>query len=69
MTQELKNKKLAALKAELDEVMLVMPNTFAEVDRQNQVAFLISRDIELLENPLGYKENENHWEGHQLTLK
>ena len=69
MTQELKNKKLAALKAELDQVYSVMPNTFAELDRQNQAAFLISRDIELLENPLGYEENKNHWEGHQLTLK
>lgn len=67
MTNTERQQRITALKAELDQVYSVMPNTFAELDRQNQAAFIISRDIEKLENPLGY--NENHWEGYEMVLK
>lgn len=60
--------QLAELKNQLDALYAEMPNTFTEMQQRDKSAFLISREIEKIENPAGYKENENHWEGHELRF-
>lgn len=70
MIDNLKNKKmkLAQLKAQLEKLYEQMPETFFQMQQRDKSAFLISREIEKLENPKGYAENKNHWEGHELRF-
>lgn len=62
------NSNLKALKAQLENLFEVMPTNHFELNQRNKAAFLISREIEKLENPKGYNENKNHWQGHELRF-
>lgn len=61
-------KTIEKLKAQLDAIYSKMPNTHFEMEQRDKSAFLISREIEKLENPIGYEENKNHWDGHEIRL-
>jgi hypothetical protein len=60
--------KLEKLKAQLEAVYSKMPRTHFEMQQRDKSAFLICREIEQLENPAGYEENKNHWDGHEIRL-
>lgn len=60
--------KLEALKAQLEAIYSEMPQTFFQQQQRDKSAFLISREIEKLENPKAYKENAAHWEKHEIRL-
>ena len=59
---------LQELKKQLDELYAEMPKNHFEQSQRDKSAFLISREIELIENPKSYEENKKHWEGYQLTF-
>jgi len=61
-------KNLAELKNQLDSIYSEMPETFFQMEQRNKSAFLISREIEKLENPKAYAENKNHWENYEIRL-
>lgn len=63
MTDELKQ-----LKAQLEEVEMQMPQTFAQQSSKHRAMFLLSRAIEKLESPAEYERNIAHWEGHELRF-
>jgi hypothetical protein len=60
--------QLNQLKAQLDALYAEMPQTFFQQQQRDKSAFLISREIEKLENPELYEANKNHWEGHELRF-
>lgn len=60
--------KLETLKDQLEAVYSKMPRTHFEMEQRDKSAFLISREIEKLENPTGYEENKNHWDNHEIRL-
>lgn len=60
--------KIAYLKKMLDEIYSTMPETFYQQEQRNKSAFLITREIEKLENPESYQLNSNHWDGHEIRL-
>lgn len=60
--------QLVVLKNQLDAIYSEMPQTHFQMEQRNKSAFLISREIEKLENPAAYKQNENHWDGHEIRL-
>jgi len=60
--------KLEELKSRLESLYETMPETHFQLEQRNKSAFLITREIEKLENPKGYKQNKEHWEGHELRL-
>lgn len=59
---------LQQLKNRLEELETTMVSTFSQQTARNREMFLICRDIERLENPVAYKENEKHWEGHEIRF-
>jgi len=61
-------KTLEKLKAQLEAVYSQMPQTHFQMEQRDKSAFLISKEIERLENPIGYEENKNHWDGHEIRL-
>lgn len=61
-------KKLTELKNQLEQLFLEMPNSFFELEQRNKSAFLISREIEKIENPKSYEINKNHWEAHEIRF-
>lgn len=63
-----KMKTLQALKTELENLYNEMPRNFFEQSQRDKSAFLISREIERLENPKSYEENKSHWEGHEIRF-
>ena len=63
MTTQLQN-----LKNQLEALYMEMPQTFFQQQQRDKSAFLISREIEKLENPQGYRANKNHWEGHEIRF-
>lgn len=65
MTRE---QQLADLKNQLESLYAEMPQTHFEMEQRNKSAFLISREIEKLENPQSYEANKNHWDGHEIRL-
>lgn len=60
--------KLSELKDRLFELETTMVNTFAQQRDRNREMFLISREIEKLENPTEYQKNINHWDGHEIRF-
>lgn len=60
--------KLAQLKRQLEAVYSKMPQTQAQIRNRDRAAFLISQEIEALENPASYAQNKGHWEGHQIRF-
>ena len=60
--------RLETLKSQLEEVYSKMPSTHFEMEQRNKSAFIISREIEKLENPAGYEENKNHWDNHEIRF-
>lgn len=60
--------KIQELRNQLDEVYSVMVETYYQQRQRDKAAFLICRELEKLENPISYKENKLHWEGHELTF-
>jgi hypothetical protein len=60
--------RLQQLKNQLESLYMEMPSTFFEMQQRDKSAFLISREIEKIENPKGYMVNKNHWEGHDLRF-
>jgi len=61
-------KTLQELKAQLENLYNEMPRNFFEQSQRDKSAFLISREIERLENPEAYEENKLHWEGHEIRF-
>lgn len=61
-------KNLQELKNRMEELETTMVNTFAEQRDRNREMFLVSREIEKIENTQAYKENEAHWEGHEIRF-
>lgn len=59
---------LKYLKDRMFELETTMVNTFQEQKDRNREMFLVNREIEKIENPKAYKENEKHWEGHELRF-
>lgn len=60
--------KLQNLKNQLESLYAEMPQTHFQMQQRDKSAFLISREIEKLENPKGYRANKNHWDGHEIRL-
>jgi hypothetical protein len=60
--------KLKSLKSQLEAVYSIMPKSHIQMEHRNKSAFLISREIEALENPVSYQENKNHWDGHEIRF-
>jgi hypothetical protein len=63
-----KMETLQALKTQLENLYNEMPRNFFEQSQRDKSAFLISREIERLENPKSYEENKSHWEGHEIRF-
>jgi hypothetical protein len=63
-----KQQQLQSLKAQLEAIYEVMPQTHFQQQQRDKSAFLLTREIEKLENPLAYAENSNHWENHELRF-
>jgi len=61
-------KTLSELKDRLFELEATMVNTFQEQADRNREMFVISREIEKLEDPQSYEENKNHWDNHELRF-
>lgn len=59
---------LQELKNQLENIFSEMPQTHFQLEQRNKSAFLISREIEKIENPKGYELNKNHFEGYELRL-
>jgi hypothetical protein len=62
------NIRLTELRKQLAEIYSVMPETFFQQKQRDKSAFLISKEIEQLENPESYAENINHWDNHEIHL-
>lgn len=60
--------KIADLKKMLHEIYSTMPETFFQQEQRNKSAFLITREIEKLENPESYQLNSNFWDGYEIRL-
>lgn len=60
--------ELNALRAQLDAIYSEMPQTYFEMGQRDKSAFLISREIEKIENPESYERNKSHWEDHEIRL-
>lgn len=60
--------KIKELKAQLEVLYSEMCESFEQQKRRNQAAFLLTREIEQLENPGAYEENKAHWEGHEIRF-
>ena len=56
------------LKNQLDSIYLEMPSSFFQMEQRNKSAFIITKQIEKLENPNSYNENINHWDNHEIRL-
>jgi hypothetical protein len=59
---------LQTLKAQLEDLYNEMPRNHFEQSQRDKSAFLISREIERLENPESYEENKSHWEKHEIRF-
>ena len=60
--------RIAELKKQLDDIYSVMPETFFQQQQRDKSSFLISRELEKLENPEDYETNINHWEGYEMRF-
>ena len=60
--------RLSELRNQLEEIYAVMPKTFFQQQQRDKSAFLISKEIEKLENPKSYAQNINHWDKHELRF-
>lgn len=60
--------ELKILKDRLFELETSMVSTYQQQKDRNREMFLISKEIEQLENPVAYAENEIHWEGHEVRF-
>lgn len=60
--------KIVDLKKTLDAIYATMPETFFEQQQRDKSAFLITKEIERLENPKSYRENVRFWEDHEIRL-
>jgi hypothetical protein len=63
-----KQEQIKDLRDQLDNLNLEMPQSFFDLEQRNKTAFLITMQLEKLENPTAYNENENHWEGYELRF-
>jgi hypothetical protein len=61
-------KTLQELQGRLFELETTMVSSFNQQRDRNREMFLISQQIEKLENPVTYAENSNHWEGHEIRF-
>jgi len=68
MTNQEKISKIKDLKNQLDSIYLEMPSSFFQMEQRNKSAFIITKEIEKLENPNSYNENINHWDNHEIKL-
>ena len=59
---------LQELKSQFDDLYAEMPTSFFAQQQRDKSAFLISREIERLENPESYAQNSKHWEGYEMRL-
>jgi len=61
-------KTLKELKDQLEAVYSEMPQTHFEMQQRDKSAFLITKEIEKIENPVAYAENKNHWDNHEIRF-
>ena len=61
-------KRIAELQTQLDSLYAEMPQTFFEQSQRDKSAFLITRELEKLQNPADYERNKAHWENHEIRL-
>jgi len=59
---------LQELKSQLDALYAEMPTTLFEMQQRDKSSFLISREIERLENPESYAQNSKHWDNYEMRL-
>jgi hypothetical protein len=45
-----------------------MPTTFFAMQQRDKSAFMISKEIEKLQNPDAYEQNKAHWDNHEIRL-
>ena len=53
---------ITEIENDIEDVFLTMPTSFEEQRILNQELFELSKELEQIENPDGYKKNINHWE-------
>ena len=63
-----KQEQIKDLKDQLDRLYSEMPETFFQLEQRNKTAFLITMQLEKLENPESYYQNINHWENYELRF-
>ena len=59
---------LEQLKMQLDAIYAEMPTTFFAMQQRDKSAFMISKEIEKLQNPDAYEQNKAHWDNHEIRL-
>lgn len=63
-----KQEQIKDLKDQLDRLYSEMPETFFQLEQRNKTAFLITMQLEKLENPESYHQNINYWENYELRF-
>ena len=63
-----KQEQIKDLKDQLDQLYSEMPQSFIELEQRNKTAFLISMQLEKLENPESYYQNISHWENYEFRF-
>jgi hypothetical protein len=59
---------LEQLQKQLRAIYAEMPTTFFEMQQRDKSAFMISREIEKLQNPNFYEQNKAHWDNWEIRL-
>ena len=59
---------LEQLKMQLDAIYAEMPTNFFDIQQRDKSAFIISREIEKLQNPDAYEQNKKHWDNWEIRL-
>jgi len=60
--------RISDLKKQLEAIYSVMPKTFRQQQLRDKAAFEISKQLEKLENPISYAQNNNFWDLHELRF-
>jgi len=60
--------RIQELRNQLDLIYSEMPMNFFDQNQRDKTAFLITMELEKLENPSSYEENANHWEGYEIRF-
>jgi hypothetical protein len=63
-----KQEQIKDLRNQLDNLNLEMIKSFFDLEQRNKTIFLITMELEKLENPTSYNENKNHWDGYEFRF-